>query len=209
MFKAFSENQLLKSFVDNFNIQKKEKNIILEPLCVVFRLALLQYKGEGTKLSIQDNSIVYQENTYDQGIIRAFGSDCREDLHNLYHPILKSIQWYSYNNYKFIYDECIIGLKLLNDVYGDNSIIRHTLSHYIALIQMDDSENIREDVDINPIIDKFKEIWSIQEINSVISLLKLIKDDINRNIYLDSLECILKSKESFICDLLKKISTEY
>jgi hypothetical protein len=209
MFKAFTEYQLLKSFGDNIFISKKEKNLILEPLCVILRLTLLQYKKKGTKLSIQDNSIRFQEPSYDQGLVRMIEGDCREDLHNLYHPILKCIEWYSYNDYKFIYDECIIGLNLLNDVYDRNSTIRHTISHYIALIQMNDNEKIIEDVEINPIIDSLKEIWTIQEINSIISLLKLIKDNINRDIYLDSLELILTSKETFIYEYLQKISTEY
>ena len=74
---------------------------------------------------------------------------------------------------------------------------------------MNDNEKIIEDVEINPIIDSLKEIWTIQEINSIISLLKLIKDNINRDIYLDSLELILTSKETFIYEYLQKISTEY
>ena len=74
---------------------------------------------------------------------------------------------------------------------------------------MNDCENIIEDVDINPIIDKLKEIWTLDEINSAISLLKLIHEDVNRDIYLDSLELIIKNKEIFIHNLLKKISTEY
>ena len=209
MLKVLTSYQLFKSVEDMFKTQKENKNLILEPLCVIFRLAILKYKPPYTKLSIKDNSIIYQEPSYDQGFIRMMEGDTREDLHNLYHPILKSIEWYSYNDYKFIYDECITGLNILNSVYDRNSTIRHTISHYISVIQMNDSENIREDVDINPIIDKLKEIWTEDEIKSAISLLKLIHKDINRDIYLDSLELIIHNKEQFIHNLLKKISTEY
>lgn len=207
MLKALSGYQLFKSVEDMFTTQKKEKNLILEPLCVIFRLAILKYKPPYTKLSIKDNSIVYQENTYDQGLVRMMEGDCREDLHNLYHPILKCIEWYSCDSYKFLYDECITGLTILNSVYDRNSTIRHTISHYISVIQ--NKEKIDTNVNINPIIDKLKEIWEFSEIQSAISLLKLIHDDINRDIYLESLELILHNKESFIHDLLKKISTEY
>lgn len=207
MLKALSGYQLFKSVEDMFMTQKKEKNLILEPLTVIFRLAILKYKPSHTKLSIKDNGIVYQENTYDQGFIRMMEGDTREDLHNLYHPILKSIEWYSQDSYNFLYDECITGLTILNSVYDRNSTIRHTISHYISVIQ--NKENIDEDVDINPIIDKLKEVWEFSEIQSAISLLKLIHDDINRDIYLESLELILQNKESFIHELLKKISTEY
>ncbi|MAD57150.1 MAG: hypothetical protein CMK44_01075 [Porticoccus sp.] len=209
MLKALSSYQLFKSVEDIFMTQKREKNLILEPLTVIFRLAILKYKPPNTKLSIKDNGIIYQENTYDQGLIRMIEGDCREDLHNLYHPILKSIEWYSYNDYKFLYNECITGLNILNSVYDRNSTIRHTITHFISVIQMNDCENIIEDVDINPIIDKLKEIWTQSEINSAISLLKLIHEDVNRDIYLESLELILQNKEYFIHDLLKKISTEY
>lgn len=207
MLKVLTSYQIFKSVEDMFISQKKEKNLILEPLCVIFRLAILKYKPPYTKLSIKDNSIIYQENTYDQGFIRMMEGDCREDLHNLYHPILKCIQWYSYDTYKFLYDECIIGLNILNNVYDRNSTIRHTISHYISVLQNKGVQD--EDVNINPIIDKLKEVWEFSEIQSAISLLKLIHDDVNRDIYLESLELIIHNKESFIHNLLKKISTEY
>ena len=206
MFKALSSYQFYK-FVDSVITDKNNKNFILEPMCVIFRLALLQYKDKGTKLSIKKNSIIYQEPTYDQGIVRMIDGDCREDLHNLYHPILKCIEWYSYDSYKFLYDECIAGLTILNSVYDRNSTIRHTITHYISVLQ--DKDNKDEEVIINPIIDKLKEIWTFSEIQSAISLLKLINEDVNRDTYLESLELILHNKETFIHDLLKKISTEY
>tara|TARA_Y100001958_G_C21206511_1_gene532553 strand:+ start:678 stop:1301 length:624 start_codon:yes stop_codon:yes gene_type:complete len=207
MLKVLTSYQLFKSVEDIFKTQKENKNLILEPLCVIFRLAILKYKPPNTKLSIRDNSIVYQGPTYDQGLVRMMEGDCREDLHNLYHPILKCIEWYSYDSYKFLYDECITGLTILNSVYERNSTIRHTITHYISVLQ--DKGNKDEEVIINPIIDKLKEIWTFSEIQSAISLLKLIHEDINRDIYLDSLELIIHNKEQFIHDLLKKISTEY
>ena len=207
MFKALSSYQVYKTVEDMFMKPKKEKNLILEPLTVIFRLAILKYKPPYTKLSIRDNSIVYQENTYDQGLIRMMEGDTREDLHNLYHPILKSIEWYPLDKYQFIYEECIIGLSILNSVYDRNSTIRHTISHYISVIENKGIQD--EEIIINPIIDKLKEVWEFSEIQSAISLLKLIQEDINRDVYLESLELILHNKEIFIHNLLKKISTEY
>jgi len=206
MFRGLTTYQLYKSAEDMVK-NKKEKNLILEPLCVIFRLAILKYKPPYTKLSIRDNSIVYQENTYNQGFIRMMEGDTREDLHNLYHPILKCIEWYSYDTYKFLYDECIIGLNILNSVYDRNSTIRHTISHYASVIE---NKGIQDkEVIINPIIDKLKEIWTFSEIQSAISLLKLISEDINQDTYLTSLELIIHNKEVYINDLLKKISSEY
>ena len=207
MFQSLSGYQFYKSVEDIFTNQKKEKNFILEPLTVIFRLSMLQYKEKGTKLSIRDNSIIYQPPSYDQGLVRMIEGDCREDLHNLYHPILKCIEWYPYESYQFIYDECITGLTILNSVYDRNSTIRHTLNHYINVIQSG-NKSIGE-IQINPVIDSLKKIWTHSEVQSAISLLKLIHENVNRDIYLDSLELILHNKESFIHNLLKKISTEY
>ena len=209
MFKALSTYQFYKFLEDSFSSDKNQQDFILEPLCVIFRLSLLQYKDKGTKLSVKNNSIQYQEPSYDQGLIRLVGGDCREDLHNLYHPILKSIDWYSCGEYQVLYDESIIGLEILNNVYEDNSIIRHTISHYISVIQMNDNENYRKDTKFNPIIDSLKDIWTPEEIKSACSLLQLIKTNKNRDIYLDSLEIILDSKEKFINDYIHKISTKY
>ena len=206
MLGALTNYQFYKSAEDMIT-NKKDKNLILEPLCVIFRLAILKYKPPKTKLSIRDNSIIYQEDTYGQGFLRMIEGDTREDLHNLYHPILKSIEWYPCDTHKFLYDECVIGLNILNSVYDRNSTIRHTISHYVSVIE---NKGIQDgEVIINPIIDKLKEIWTFSEIQSAISLLKLISEDINQTTYLNSLESILHDKEVYIHNLLKKISTEY
>ena len=194
-------------YIESFSKDKREKNFILEPLTVIFRLSLLQYKDRGTKVSIRDNSIHFQPPTYDQGLIRMMEGDTREDLHNLYHPLLKCIEWYSYESYQFIYDECIKGINILNGNYESNSTIKHTLNHYIDVIK--NSDKSKEKVEINPVIDSLKEIWTHSEIQSAISLLKLIHENVNRDIYLDSLELILQNKEKFINEYLYRISTEY
>ena len=68
----------------------------------------------------------------------------------------------------------------------------------IFCISFNDNENYRKDTQFNPIIDSLKEIWTKPEILSACSLLRLIKTNKNREIYLDSLEIILDQKEKFI-----------
>jgi hypothetical protein len=51
------------------------KNKILEPLNCLLRLSLLQYKPKGTKLSIHENSILYNEKSFVQGLLRSFNDD--------------------------------------------------------------------------------------------------------------------------------------
>ena len=74
---------------------------------------------------------------------------------------------------------------------------------------MDDNENYRKDTKFNPIIDTLKDIWSLAEIRSTVTLLDLIKNNRNPDIYIDSLEMILTSKEKKVDEYLKKISSEY
>ena len=87
------------------------KNNIIEPYSCLFRIALLQYKSDGTKLSISDNSISYTESSYIQGIIRTMNSDKRDDLHNLFNPIYYSTQWYKIDNPNnlFIFSQSLLG----------------------------------------------------------------------------------------------------
>ena len=195
---------MYKYIEDSFACKSLDTQI-LEPICVVFRLALLQYTEKGTKLSIHNNSIAYQVPSYNQGLLRSFAHDSREDLHNLYHPILKAIDWYPYIEYKEFYDECVKGLVHLNNTYDDKSMIRQTLSHYISVIQMNDSENYREDTEFNPIIDTLRDIWSPAEIKSTIHLLILIKNNRTNDIYSESLDTLLKSKEKKVNEYLTKI----
>lgn len=209
MFNALSSYQLFKYVENKMNQENTNNNNILEPLCVIFRLAILQYKPKNTKLSIKNNSIKYQEPSYEQGILRYWEGDCREDLHNLYHPILKCVNWYLYENYQFLYDECISGLCFLNDVYDDNSTIKHTITHYMNVIRLNDNDDYKKNIKFNPIIDSLKDIWTTEELNSAISLLKLIKDGINRELYIESLIHILDNKEKYVHDYIYKISTQY
>jgi hypothetical protein len=74
---------------------------------------------------------------------------------------------------------------------------------------MEDNENYRKDTKFNPIIDTLKDIWSPAEIKSTVTLLDLIKNNRNPDIYLESLEMILSSKEQKVDEYLKKISSEY
>ena len=80
------------TYINKTNINTS-KNLILEPFCTLIKLILLSYKDKGTKISIYNNSIQYQEPSYIQGILRIWSGDCREDLHNLYNPIIKALEY--------------------------------------------------------------------------------------------------------------------
>ena len=48
----------------------KQNNVLLEPLTCILRIILLKYKETGTKISIHNNSINYNEPNYYQGFVR-------------------------------------------------------------------------------------------------------------------------------------------
>tara|TARA_B100001057_G_C22860479_1_gene954338 strand:+ start:758 stop:1582 length:825 start_codon:yes stop_codon:yes gene_type:complete len=135
--------------IKNFILQKKEKNIIIDPFSCLIKLALLNYQEEGTKISIIENKIFFNQPIYGQGIIRFLYGDGREDLHNLFNPIQKSVIWFSNSKVDmlFIFNQAISGLKCLKKSYSQFATIQHTIDYYISIIN--DNLNIYNNNDDN------------------------------------------------------------
>ena len=95
MFKSLN-NSLYEIFTNLFN--DKDKNSIIEPLICLIRLAILDFKPMGTKISIFNNRICYNEPNILQGAVRWSNGDTRDDLHNIYLPITKATYWYDISN---------------------------------------------------------------------------------------------------------------
>lgn len=186
----------------------KTNNQILEPICCLFKLIIYQHQPENTKLSIQNNSILFTIGTSYQGVSRMFTGDCREDLHNLYYPLLKCIHWYPVDRYPIFYQECKKGLEILNRVYSDNTTIHHTIIHFISIIE-NKTANKELLKDQNPLIDELKPFWDESEIELLQSYLELINKNISKDIYLQSLESIISEKEKKISEYIRKLSTTY
>lgn len=197
---------LYNNMITYYQNKNTQKNLILEPLCCILKLILLQYKENGTKISVSDNSITFNEPSYGQGLVRSLYGDCREDLHNIYHPLLKSVEWYPIDKFHVYYEECKKGLQLLLKVYDDNTTIHHTISHYISIIE---GKNDKEVSETNPIIDNLKDFWKSEEINVINELLNLILKNIEKDIYLKCLENIIEEKEKKVNEYIQKVSTSY
>lgn len=130
----------IKNFNINVNIFKKEKNIIIDPISCLIKLSILNLYPDGTKISISDNSITFSDPNVLQGGLRFLNGDAREDLHNLFKPIQKSLEWYSddikYNNkIDLLYDMSQKGLIKLKKCYDENSTIQHSIDYYISYIK--------------------------------------------------------------------------
>jgi len=207
----FSMYQMVQT--QNKNIDKK---IILEPLSTILRLIIFIYKEKGTKISIYNNAIYYNEPNYFQGFIRNFNGDKREDLHNIYYPILKSFEWYDYHDpiYKYFYEKCIDGLRVLSQCYDKDSIIHHTLIHYISTLQdvLNGKEiNLDDGIKQSPLLDDFKILWKREELEIVyrtLSLLELSRDD-ERPTFLKTIDDIVSMKEKRVKEYIDKFSTSY
>ena len=197
---------LYNNMITYYQNKNTQKNLILEPLCCILKLILLQFKEKGTKISVSDNSITFNEPSYGQGIVRSLYGDCREDLHNIYHPLLKAVEWYPIREFIIYYEECKKGLQLLLEVYDDNTTIHHTISHYISIIE---GKNDKEVSETNPIIDNLKDFWKSEEINGINELLNLILKNIEKDVYLKCLENIVEDKEKKVNEYIQKVSTTY
>jgi hypothetical protein len=197
---------LYNNMITYYQNKNTQKNLILEPLCCILKLILLQFKEKGTKISVSDNSITFNEPSYGQGLVRSLYGDCREDLHNIYHPLLKAVEWYPIDKFTVYYEECKKGLQLLLGVYDDNTTIHHTISHYISIIE---GKNDKEVTETNPIIDNLKDSWKSEEINVINELLNLILKNIEKDVYLKCLENIVEEKEKKVNEYIQKVSTTY
>ena len=186
------------------------KQLILEPLSCVLKLSLLQWKPIGTKISVYNNSLHYHEPTMYQGILRSWGGDSRQDLHNICHPIIKCLDWYSKDDdiYQFFYSESIKGLIQLKKSYDSNSLINHTIDHYIAVL---DGKSEQESIEDNAVIIGLKDMWTEKEISILHTMLEHILsiDDQDKDMYVEVFEHLLDMKEQKVCLYIHNISSSY
>lgn len=210
-------------FINRLFIEKDKNNSILDPLTCIIRLALLSFKEKGTKISIHNNRIQYNDPSVLQGAKRWSYGDKREDLHNVYNPIKKIIEWYNLENREIygLCEYCIKGLELLNSSYEVNSIINHTLSLYITelklalertSIEREKKTSITKKLDTknNILYDAFIDLWNKREVVIIYNILvemseaKEKEDDDKLNSLINGLDCILNTKE----EIINKIITE-
>ena len=187
------------------------KQLILEPLTCVLKLSLLQWKENGTKISISNNSLKYNEPSLLQGLTRKVTGDSRLDLHNICHPLIKSLEWYPLNDpvHKLFYEQCINGLQKLKEAYDSNSIINHTIDHYIGILE---GKEIDEELEDNAVTSGLRNMWLPREIEiakTMIEHIMEVSDEIDREIYINILEYMLSSKEDKVNNYIHDISTSY
>lgn len=208
-----------RKFINYIFKSNNEKNAILDPFSCMIRLAILNFKPVGTKISFAHNKISYHEPCVLQGTIRWSQGDNREDLHNLFQPIKKALLWYDYKESKieFIFKLSERGINKLERSYTYNSLITHSLEHYREYINnhyrskeiKKDSSNDSENHD-NKIFKELRELWSDNEINIIFNILKEMNDNKNKNncsALIDAIESILTHKEYTVRDIIIQNTT--
>ena len=211
----FKVNML--SVIENiYNYNSNEKKLILEPMCVLLKLILLKHKPDMTKVSIKDNSVYFIEPSPYQGLLRAYNGDKRDDLHNIYKPLLQCMEWYKLDSgvNRFLYTDCLLGLDKLIKSYDKDSIVHHTLVHYKSNLNdyLNGKQIEEEEKEISPLIENLKDFWTTDDIFISYNMVKRINDesdDSMKRVYIESLENIVNHKETLVKRYIQKNSTSY
>lgn len=209
----------------------KPKNVILDPLTTLVRLAALSYMEEGTKIGIHKNQIFYYPPYYFQWLFRSASGDKRDDLTNLYKPIKKSVQWYGQiksPEIKYIFSMAHKGLLKLIEMYKEEGIKNQTeliLENFDNIltgkhakiydsVSPEEAEAIKkelEDENDNVIHKTLRGLWGEVDISIVYGLLQKMEasgteDAISTTGCLDSMEQFLRAKDVQVEKIVNKHS---
>ena len=199
---------------------------IIEPLTCLIRLSILEYKPVGTKISVSNNKIQYNDPNILQGAIRWSNGDAREDLHNIFNPIRKAVEWFDKDDEQIahIFQCSIKGLYRLKKSYHPNSVVSHSIQYYIDYIDNnlnDDKSNNKDkkmNSETNTLYLKLKEFWTPREIIIINNLFLELEnnrqkseEDTNfntqQNTLIRAIETLLSSKEEAVSKLLFETTT--
>ena len=169
------------------------------------------FKPDGTKLSIQGNSITFSEPDFTQGVNRYLNNDKSIDITKLYIPILKCLSRFKLNDdYKFLFNISIQGLEKLKKCYSvqenTNYSTLTTINSYIALIKAYINGN-RLDEDNIYINTNDYNIWKESDIKLITNYFHKLEennsDSVNKN-YIRVISHIAELKENIAYDMINK-----
>ena len=97
-------------------------------------------------------------------------------------------------------NKCIDGINNLIQNYDNNSIITHTLNHYINIIKKYIDNNELDDSlkKTTPLVEGLKIFWDEKELKLIYNMLVHIDENKNKNekiVYLKNIEDIITFKE--------------
>ena len=217
----FSEiNNNIKEFLISFFEQKKDS--ILDPLTCLVRLGILDFKPLGTKISLNNNRIKYNDPNILQGALRWSNGDNREDLHNLYNPLIKATQWYDHEDEQIrnIFKYAVKGLQKLQSSYNKNTVISHSIQLYIDYLRKNlngrnndksnntGKKNNSNDEEENTISKQLRELWNKREITILNNILLELEDNRNKNTVglMDEQDALIRTLETILTRKEEKVS---
>jgi len=172
----------------------------IDPLCTIFKICILGYKLEGTKISIKNHTINIQETWALQGLQRWMNSDEKNQLHHLRLTIfyfrgivLNHIifEHDKFNNYHYgdildyINDLAIKGLKKMkltyvNEKKTNSLLVINCIDEYIKTLNtkytIDEYANEMNNIHkpaIFAMYNEYTKIWNYHEISIIIDIFKI------------------------------------
>lgn len=201
-------DQIIKFGISTLFTQITSNNDVhiefLDPICTVLKLCVLNFKNQGTKISIKNNKIDIQDNNILQSCIRMFNNDNRDQLFQLKLPlyyfkgllskfILVNDLDIDYEDLEIIKNIAINGLQKLKTTYElskkSGSLIRNSIDEYIRILK----HNYNKDefmIEISDLIKtnslfliyaEFLKYWKDNDIKIIIKLINIIIENINTN----------------------------
>ena len=192
--------------------------VILDPLSVIIKLAIISNKPIGTKLRINNNIILLQEPGPFQALCRYFFKNNKTDIQYLYNPIEIACKKYLTKTViqenpkiKDLFSCAQNGILKLIDTYKTCSVMRICLNYYLSLIsnhleeKNNDSLFKKDDMThfyTNEVLDKLSKIWSQDKIKIVLNLTTFLVKDTNAETNVKSLETIIDNIDKQVNQIL-------
>ena len=109
------------------NIIYQNKTDILDPLSVILKLYIYNFKPEGTKISVSNNKILLQDIGIFQGSVRKIFGDSKNDINIIFGPVvyacLKYLSSEEREKYLYIFEIVSASLNKLKLTYAGNEIV--------------------------------------------------------------------------------------
>ena len=204
---------------------------ILDPTSTIIRLALLGFFDQGTKISIQNNSIVYFSPGMLQGTFRWSTGSTRTELHLLCKPITRFLNKYrNSEQMKVLIQLAARGIHNLMATYHfDSGMTHYSLKFYNMLFNgyvndkdamktsqilcestKQDFEHHKRTLCENKDFDTFANIWSSNEIQIITLILteletvvKQKKKDMLFKSYVSCIQSILQAKDNTVKTIIQ------
>ena len=215
MFGEFNNN--FKEFI--VSLFETKRDSILDPMTCIIRLSILEFKPIGTKISLNNNKIKYNDPSAIQGALRWTNGDNREDLHNLFNPLKKAVLWYDVKNpeIKNLINYSIRGLEKLQSSYNKNSVISHSMQYYIDYLKnsldeknKDKNENKQNDEEENEntISKQLRDLWNEREITIINNIILELEDNrkASKPEFIQEQESLIKTMETILNRKEQKVS---